>query len=150
MKINETNFLYTITNIRQRLFKFLEDKLAKENIRDIAPSYGDILFVLERKGTITMQELARYTMKDKSTISSVVNKLEAGGYIKKEKDEDDARFTNLTLTPKAKKLRPILFGISKQMNARLFEGMNDKDKVTLFKLMAKVYKNLYVLRKDMQ
>src|ERR1035437_5021466 len=98
MRINETNFLYTITNIRQRLFKFLEDKLAKKNIQNIAPSYGDILFVLEQKGTITMQELAKHTIKDKSTISSVVNKLEVGGYITKEKDSADARYTKLTLT----------------------------------------------------
>ena len=69
MKIDESNFLYILTNIRQRLFKFLESELAKENIKEIAPSYGDILFVLDQKGTLTMQEVARHTIKDKSTVS---------------------------------------------------------------------------------
>jgi len=142
MKIDETNFLYTITNIRQRLFKFLENELAKEGVPDIAPSFGDILFVLDLKGTITQQELARHTMKDKSTISSVINKLEKAGYITKEKGADDARFTNLTLTPKAKKLRPHLLGISRKMNGKLFEGIGEKDKETLFRLMGKIYQNL--------
>lgn len=142
MKIDETNFLYTITSIRQRLFKFLESELAKEGIKDIAPSFGDILFVLDLKGTISQQELAKHTMKDKSTISSVINKLETAGYITKEKATDDARFTNLTLTPKAKKLRPLLFGISRKMNAKLFEKINEQEKATLFKLIGKVYNNL--------
>jgi DNA-binding MarR family transcriptional regulator len=142
MKIDETNFLYIITNIRQRLFKSLESELSKENIKDIAPSFGDILFVLDQKGTITMQEVAKHTIKDKSTISSVINKLEAGGYITKEKDSGDARYTNLTLTPKAKKLRPVLFDISNKMNTKLFEGLSDMEKQTLFELIGKVYKNL--------
>jgi MarR family transcriptional regulator, organic hydroperoxide resistance regulator len=142
MEINESNFLYIITNIRQRLFKFLDNELAKKDIKGIAPSYGDILFVLDQKGPITMQEVARHTIKDKSTISSVINKLEAGGFILKERDTSDGRYTNLTLTEKAKRLRPVLFEISKKMNAKLFEGFSEKEKQTLFSLMEKVFKNL--------
>jgi MarR family transcriptional regulator, organic hydroperoxide resistance regulator len=142
MDINESNFLYIITNIRQRLFKFLESELAKENIRGIAPSYGDILFVLDQKGTLTMQEVARHTIKDKSTISSVINKLVSGGFIVKERGAHDGRYTNLTLTAKAKKLRPLLFGISRKMNDTLFKGLSEKEKTMLFKLMGKVYQNL--------
>jgi MarR family transcriptional regulator, organic hydroperoxide resistance regulator len=142
MEINESNFLYIITNIRQRLFKFLDSELAKKDIKGIAPSYGDILFVLDQKGTITMQEVARHTIKDKSTISSVINKLVSGGFILKERDGIDGRYTNLTLTAKAKKLRPVLFGISKGMNAKLFKGFSAEEKRTLFMLMEKVYKNI--------
>ena len=142
MKITEKNFLYTMTAIRQRLFKFLKHELAKTHIEGIAPSYGDILFVLDQEGPITMQELAKHTIKDKSTISSVINKLEAGGYIVKEKDAGDARFTNLTLTPKAVALRPVLFAISEKMNAKMFEGLTDAEKGMLFELLGKVYRNL--------
>jgi MarR family transcriptional regulator, organic hydroperoxide resistance regulator len=142
MEISDTNFLYIITNIRQRLFRFLRKELSKKKIDGIAPSYGDILFVLDRKGTVTLQEVAKHTIKDKSTISSVINKLESGGYIMKEKDVSDGRYTYLTLTAKAKKLRPVLFEISKKMNAKLFEGFSEEEKETLFRLIEKVYKNL--------
>ncbi len=142
MDINESNFLYIITNIRQRLFKFLDNELAKKDIKGIAPSYGDILFVLDQKGSLTMQEVAKHTIKDKSTISSVINKLEAGGFISKERDSLDGRYTNLTLTEKAKKLRPVLFGISSKMNENLFKGFTAEEKTMLFQLMGKVYKNL--------
>lgn len=142
MAIREDNFLYTITSIRQKLFKLLRRELTEHGIADIAPSYGDILFVLDRKGAVTPQELARHTIKDKSTVSSVINKLEAGGYIAKAKDNRDGRSINLTLTPKAAQLRPELLAISKKMNARLFTGFSEEDKQTLFRLLEKVYRNL--------
>jgi DNA-binding MarR family transcriptional regulator len=142
MKINETNFLYSLSSIRQRLFKFLGKELSDKNIDDVAPSYGDVLFALDRKDCQTVQDVVKQTYKDKSTISSVINKLETSGYILKEKGETDARITNLTLTLKAKKLRPVLFDISNKMNHKLFQGFTDDEKKTLFKLMEKVLKNL--------
>ena len=142
MNINETNFLYTLTNIRQRLFRLLNRELSDRGIDGVAPSWGDVLYVLDQKGTTTLQEVANHTIKDKSTISSIINKLEAGGYIVKEKDETDGRYTNLTLTPRAKKLRPALLKISGKMNAQLFEGFSEDEKQTLFKLMEKIYGNL--------
>ena len=142
MDINETNFLYTLTNIRQRLFRLLNRELSDRGIEGVAPSWGDVLYVLDLKGTTTLQEVANHTIKDKSTISSIINKLEAGGYIVKEKDATDGRYTNLRLTPRAKKLRPALLKISGKMNARLFEGFSEDEKQTLFRLMEKIYRNL--------
>ena len=142
MEISDANFLYIITNIRQRLLRFLSRELAEKGIEGIAPSYGDILFALDRKGTLTMQEVAKHTIKDKSTVSSVINKLESLGYIAKERDATDGRYTNLILTEKAGKLRPVLFAISKKMNMKLFEGFSEEEKQTLFRLMEKLYRNL--------
>jgi DNA-binding MarR family transcriptional regulator len=142
MPVDETNFLYTLTSIRQRLFAFLKKQLAVEGISDVAPSFGDILFVLDQKGTVTLQEVARHTIKDKSTISSVINKLEAGGYLTKEKDATDARCTRLSLTAKAKKMKPPLLRISAKMNMQIFQGLSEDEKQTLFKLMGKISENI--------
>ena len=53
-----------------------------------------------------------------------------------------ARFTNLTLTPKAVALRLVLFAISEKLNAKMFEGLTNAEKTMLFELMGKVYRNL--------
>jgi MarR family transcriptional regulator, organic hydroperoxide resistance regulator len=143
MEINQGNFLYALNKIRQRLFAFLEAELAKKNVHDIPPSYGDVLFVLERKGALTVQEIARYAVKDKSTVSSVVKRLEESGYVIKEKGGDDGRFVRIKPTGKAKRLRPVFRVISGDMNARLFKGLSAGEKITLFRLMEKVYKNIY-------
>lgn len=142
MNVNEKNFLYVLNSIRQRMFKFLKKGLAQKQIDGIAPSYGDILFVLDRKGPLSLQELAKYTIKDKSTISLVVQRLESEGYITKEKQEDDARYVRLALTPKARSLRPALLSISSEMNAKMFQGLTEDEKSLLFNLIGKVYKNI--------
>lgn len=142
MKIDETNFLYTITSIRQRLFTYLKQELKGAGIEDLAPSWGDILFILDQKGVIKQREIARHTIKDKSTISSVIAKLEAGGYLTKTRAGNDARSASLELTDKARTLRPILMRISKDMNARLFGGFSAEEKRTLFALLSKVYNNV--------
>lgn len=142
MKINESNFLYALTSIRQRLFKFLERELSSRNIDGIAPSYGDVIFALDQKDTRTVLDVARYTNKDKSTISSVINRLEANGYVIKEKDPSDARFTNLKLTAKAKKFKPAMLEISESMNDKIFKGLSDDEKETLFRLMERISANI--------
>jgi len=142
MAIDESNFLYTLTNIRQRLFKYLKRELDQAGIEGLAPSYGDILFILDQKGVVRQKEIARHTIKDKSTISSVIAKLEGGGYLSKSREGGDARCTSLELTDKAKALKPVLLRISQKMNTRLFDGFSAEEKRTLFILLGKVYKNL--------
>lgn len=68
--------------------------------------------------------------------------MEALGYIVKEKDATDGRYTNLTLKPKAEELRPELYGISKKMSETLFMGFSEEEKRTLFRLVEKMYANL--------
>jgi DNA-binding MarR family transcriptional regulator len=142
MKIHEGNFLYALTAIRQRLFAFLEDEMAKGGIADIPPSFGDVLFVLDRRGPQMLQEIARHTMKDKSTVSSVVKRLEAAGYVTKEKVEGDARCVTIALTAKAKRVKASMRGISKKMNSRLFRGLSGGERNELFRLLERVSGNL--------
>lgn len=142
MIVNQGNFLFVISKIRQRLFSFLETEMAADNITDISPSYGDILFVLDQKGSLTVQEIANYTLKDKSTVSSVITRLEERGYVSKVKVSGDGRYTRIRLTPRAKKLKKHLWKISSEMNARLFEGLNEEEKKQLFELISKIYRNI--------
>jgi MarR family transcriptional regulator, organic hydroperoxide resistance regulator len=142
MNVNRDNFLYTLTKIRQLLFAFLEAEMAKNNIRDISPSHGHILFVLDRKGPLALKELARLAEKDKSTVSSVIKRLEESGYVVKVKGKDDGRSVKIRLTARAKKIRPLIWRISGEMNAKLFSGLNDKERAMLFDLLGRVCDNL--------
>jgi len=142
MDINQKNFLYTITKIRQKLFAFLEGELLKNKIQDLAPSYGDILYIIDIHGPLTLQEIARFASKDKSTVSSVIRKLEESGYVTKVKEKDDARFVRIALTAKAKKIKTILMRISSNMNERIFNGLSQDEINNLFSILNKIYKNI--------
>ncbi len=142
MTVHEKNVLYTFTAIRQGLFRFLKKELEGSGIESIAPSHGDILFVLDRRGPLSLQDLARSTVKDKSTVSSVVKKLEKSGYILKSRDPSDFRRTFIRLAPRAEELREVLYGISDRMNKMLFRGFTEREKRTLFRLLEKMSANL--------
>jgi MarR family transcriptional regulator, organic hydroperoxide resistance regulator len=134
--------LFSLTRIRQRLFAFLEAELAKNNIKDVPPSYGHILFVLDQKGPLTLLELARYAEKDKSTVSSVIKRLEESGYVIKVKGKDDGRSVKIKLTARAKKIKPLVWEISGAMNEKLFSGLSREEKKMLFELIGKVCNNV--------
>lgn len=142
MKIHEGNFLYGLTAIRQRLFSFLEDEMAKAGITDIPPSFGDVLFVLERKGPLSLLEIARRTLKDKSTVSNVVGRLEEAGYVTKRRAGEDGRFVTIALTAKAKRRKGKMREISGRMNRKLFNGMTVGEREKLFGLMGRIHDNL--------
>jgi DNA-binding MarR family transcriptional regulator len=100
-----------------------------------------VLFALDRRGPLSLQEIARLTMKDKSTVSTVIKRLQAGGYVTKKRSKGDARAVSIGLTKKANWLRPLVWEISDAMNAGLFRGLSVRERNALFRLIGKVYAN---------
>jgi len=141
IRVRRGNFLYTLNSIRQRLFAYLESELARQGIRGIAPSHGDILHILYKKGTLHLRDLTELSLKDKSTITTVISRLEANGYVTKIRDNNDKRLVNIQFTEKAETIKPALEQISEKMNSQLFEGLSEEEKITLFNLMSRISHN---------
>ena len=141
IRVHRGNFLYTLNSIRQRLFAYLEAELARQGIRDIAPSHGDILYILDKKGSLHQHDITELSLKDKSTITTVISHLEKNGYVTRTRDSADRRLVNIQVTDKAKTIKPALTRISEKMNSRLFDGLSAEEKTTLFNLMARVKHN---------
>jgi len=142
IRVHRGNFLYTLNSIRQRLFAYLESELARQGIRGIAPSHGDILHILEKKGTLHLHDLTELSLKDKSTITAVISRLEKNGYVTRVRDGNDKRLVNIQATQKAATIKPALEQISEKMNSQLFEGLSEDEKITLFKLMTRISHNV--------
>jgi len=142
IRVHHGNFLYTLNSIRQSLFAYLESELARQGIRGIAPSHGDILHILDKKGTLHLRDLTELSLKDKSTITAVISRLEKNGYVTRVRDSSDKRLVNIQVTDKAETVKPALKKISEKMNSQLFEGLSTEEKNTLFKLMTRVSHNV--------
>ena len=142
IRVHRGNFLYTLNSIRQSLFAFLESEMARESIYDIAPSHGNILHILDKKGKLHLYDITRLSLKDKSTITSVINHLEKSGYVIKVRDNNDKRLVNIEVTEKGKRIKPALAKISEKMNSKLFEGLSAEEKTTLFNLMTRISNNV--------
>ena len=75
--------------------RFIAIKLKERGLDGIAPSHGDILMQLFACGEQPMQELARAIGRDPSTVTALVKKLAAAGYVRTEKGVEAVSYTHL-------------------------------------------------------
>ena len=88
-----------------------------------------------------MKDLAALINKDKSTVTSLVNKLITLGYVEKKSDPGDNRITLIRLSQKGLSLKPGIIRISRKMNSQACRNLSDKDKNKLAELLARVSNN---------
>ena len=89
--------------------------LKKYGIDQINPAQGRILFVLWKKDEIPISELAKQTQLSKSTLTSMLDRLEKAGHITRIRPKKDRRTTLLKLAEKDKSLQKVYSKVSDEM-----------------------------------
>ncbi len=89
-------------------------KLKKFNI-DINPAQGRILFVLWSRDKISINELAKKTSMGKSTLTSMLDRLEKAGHLLRRPTDKDRRKYLIELTEKHKNLQNLYKQVSDEM-----------------------------------
>ena len=80
--------------------------MTREGLQDIVPSHGDILMCLFAHDEMPMAALAEAIGKDPSTVTALVRKLIASGYVEKHAGVQDRRINYVSLTKRGKALKP--------------------------------------------
>jgi len=88
-----------------------------------------------------MGQLAAAIDRDKSTITSLVNKLEGLSYLEKRKDDSDGRVTLIRLTKKGQSLEPVFKEISTHLIGKVYEGFTDLEQGVLIALLDRIKNN---------
>lgn len=124
-------------------------KLLKKHQIEINPAQGRIMFVLWRNDNIPIQELAKKTSLSKTTLTSMLDRLEIMGYITRVPSKDDRRKICIKLTEKDKSLHEKYRQVSLEMTELFYQGMSN-DEIDLFeKQLEKTYKNLITAEKKL-
>lgn len=79
------------SRLRESGNRFILAELEKAGLGDIVPSHGDILVRLLSCEACNMSELARQVRRTKSTVTTLVEKLERNGYVLRMPDPEDSR-----------------------------------------------------------
>lgn len=138
----KTNLIINqISRIRDKAHAFLLKQLEEHHMKGIAPTHGDILWAILSSGELSMKDLAEIIHRDKSTVTALVNKLIKFGYVKKRSDVNDSRVTLISLTPKGLELKDDVIDISIALREKAYQGLTEKDKTVLMKLLDKIYQN---------
>ncbi len=131
-----------ISKIRERANRLIINELNSHTIHNLAVSHGDILVTLFYYQTLSMKELARKIERSKSTVTSLIDKLVALGYVKKIKDDADNRVTNIELTEAGKALKPVIDEISGKLISKVYDGFSELERELTIKLLTRVKDNL--------
>ena len=130
-----------IARVRDKAYEFITRELRKKKIKGLVPSHGGIMSTLFKRDRLSMKEVAERIGRDKSTVTALVNKLEAAGYVTREKDLDDNRVTYLCLTAQGKSLEQDFDEISEKLISRAFHGFSQGEQENMVKAIVKMLSN---------
>lgn len=141
--VNINAIISTIANINKDANKLIIEELKKHNLEGLAPSHGDILILLyQNENGVAMNKITSAIHKDKSTVTTLVNKLEKMQLLEKFKHESDNRSTMVKLTQKGLDTKPIVMDeISTNLLDRAYTNFSKKEKEQVCDLLEKIKNN---------
>jgi DNA-binding MarR family transcriptional regulator len=108
----------------------------------VAIGMGSIFFALLDKEECIMKDLATRLRMPKSTLSGLVARMEAVGWIARAECPEDGRALRLRLTRKARAMEPSLHARHKRAIEILQAGLNAREIAQLKRLLGRVVENL--------
>jgi len=119
------------------------EKLLKESGVDVFNgAQGRILYVLWEHGQLTITEIGRLTSLAKTTLTSMLDRMEAGGLIERIPDKRNRRQIFVTATEKAKEYREKYDLISDKMSEIFYDGFTDDEIISFENQLRRIIKNL--------
>lgn len=140
--MRKTNGGFLISKVKQIQGRVFEKLLSEHGISEFNGAQGRILFVLWEKDDIPIRELSEKTGLAKTTLTSMLDRLERSGHITRAFDPADRRTVRIRLTESARSLRVKYDEVSEEMN-RIFYGGFDDDEILAFEAsLGKILENL--------
>lgn len=130
-----------ISDTRASINRYLVQELDRLGIKGLAPSHGAIMYYLFNNEQVTMKDLAKAARRDKSTVTALVAKLAAAGYVQKLGSSEDQRTVYVTLSPEGKALKPVFEEISNRLLERIWQGVDESEQKELVRILKKVRSN---------
>jgi len=112
-----------IRQVGERIFV----RMSKQYGIEINPAQGRIMFALWQKDGISINELAKKTQLKKSTMTSMLDRLEKIGYIKRQYHKTDRRKTLIKRTEKDRIMEKKYVEVSEEMTKLFYKGFSTSE-----------------------
>lgn len=134
--------VYFISQTKRKMTRFIQMQLKEQHLDTLIPSHGNILTVLYENGPqMPLNEIAKRIGRDKSTVTALVNKLTALGYVEKVAGQQDRRVTFVRLTPQGLGLQRKFDLISAQVHETAYRGFSPEEKEQFLSLLKRMNQN---------
>ena len=112
-----------IRQVGERIFV----RMSKQHGIEINPAQGRIMFALWQKDGISINELAKKTQLKKSTMTSMLDRLEKIGYIKRQYSKTDRRKILIKRTEKDRIMEKKYVEVSEEMTKLFYKGFSTSE-----------------------
>jgi len=109
---------------------------------EITPEQWIVLARLWQRDARTVSELSESTLRDKPTMSRILDSMEKSGLVTRTVDRQDARTRIVELTREGKALRKKLVPVAKSIVERLEAGIPEADLLTTRRTLRRLFENL--------
>ncbi len=131
-----------ISQIKQVGSRIFDKILAEKNIDAFNGAQGRILYILWQTDSIPIIELSRRTGLAKTTLTSMLDRMETSGLIKRCFDEKDRRQILVVLSDTAKELQQDYDEVSDRMNEIYYKGFELEEILQLEGYLQRILDNL--------
>lgn len=142
VKMIETRGGFLISQIKQIQGRVFARLLTEAGIDEFNGAQGRILYVLWQEDNLPIVELAARTGLAKTTLTSMLDRMESLGHIKRCYDSEDRRQIRIRLTNRARRLEKKYRQVSDEMSRLFYKGFSEKEILKLDSQLEKVLKNL--------
>lgn len=139
MKNNGGYLINQIQKISSRKFNEL---LKEKNIDEFNGSQGVILYSLWNNKELTIKEIGKITGLAKTSLTSMLDRMEEKGLIRRKDNSEDKRSIKIMLTDKAKELEKDYNDISNKMSNVFYKNFSDKEINEIEKYLERIISNL--------
>ena len=139
MKNNGGYLINQIQKISSRKFNEL---LKEKNIDEFNGSQGVILYSLWNNKDLTIKEIGKITGLAKTSLTSMLDRMEEKGLIRRKDNSEDKRSIKIMLTDKAKELEKDYNDISNKMSNIFYKNFSDKEINEIENYLERIISNL--------
>ena len=146
-KISNKKLIYQLINFAMKHKKIMQNYLDETGVYQ---AQHRLLIEISRNKDASQNEIARSMDVSPATIAVSLKKLEKGGYISREMDEEDNRLNKITITEKGNKVVEQSKQIFDSVDRKVFEGFTEEEKYTLHTLLRKLDANLIRIEDELK
>ena len=118
---------FLIAKIHQITNRMFTQMLKDYGIEELNPGQGRILFALWQEDDVPIRELSIKTQLTKSTLTTMLDRLETAGFLKRGSDDDDRRIIKVKLSEKSKNLQEKYVDVSKKMTEVFYGALLEEE-----------------------
>ncbi len=118
------------------------NRMLKENgLQDISVAYFAVLHALWEKDGMNITELGERAQLEKSTMTSLIDRMEGSGLVRREDHPTDRRAYQICLTPRGKELEEKLDQVVNRAYKNLTRGIGGEDLESAIRVCKRLIQN---------